>query len=155
MPDPISPAPMPKTPFLLGAGGLVPFVVLSGATWAAPEAYTPTLLFWLSSYAALIASFLGAVHWGAALLHPAMSEQDRSVFMTWSIVPAMAGWVSLLMPIKTGLLMLIAIYAIQFAADRQLASRFQIPDWYLRLRGSLTPVAVLCLALALIHLVRH
>ena len=86
---------------------------------------------------------------------PAMSEQDRSVFMTWSIVPAMAGWVSLLMPIKTGLLMLIAIYAIQFAADRQLASRFQIPDWYLRLRGSLTPVAVLCLALALIHLVRH
>ena len=95
MPDPISPAPMPKTPFLLGTGGLVPFVVLSGATWAAPEAYTPTLLFWLSSYAALIASFLGAVHWGAALLHPAMSEQDRSVFMTWSIVPAMAGWVSL------------------------------------------------------------
>ena len=70
-------------------------------------------------------------------------------------IAAMAGWVSLLMPIKTGLLMLIAIYAIQFAADRQLASRFQIPDWYLRLRGNLTPVAVLCLALALIHLVRH
>ena len=146
---------MPKTPFLLGAGGLVPFVVLSGAAWAAPEAYTATLLFWLSSYAALIAGFLGAVHWGAALLHPAMAEQDRSVFMTWSVVPAVAGWVRLLMSIKTGLLMLIAIYAIQLAADHQLASRFQIPDWYLRLRDSLTPVAVLCLALALIRILRH
>ena len=153
--DPMNRSPIPKVPFWLGTGALVPYVALAGAVWATPEAYTPPLLFWLSSYASVILSFLGAVHWGVALLHAEMNEGDRGVFMTWSIVPAMAGWVSLLMPIKTGLLMLIAIYAIQFAADRQLASRFQIPDWYLRLRGSLTPVAVLCLALALIHLVRH
>lgn len=155
MPDPIHPAPMPKTPFVLGATGLAPFIVLSGAVWGAPEAYTAVLLFWLSSYAAVIAGFLGAVHWGVVLLHPAMAEQDRGVFMTWSVVPAIAAWVSLLMPIKTGLLMLIAIYAIQFAADRQLAARFNMPDWYLRLRGGLTPVAVLCLALALAQLLRH
>lgn len=155
MTDPTTPSPIPKVPFWIGAGGLVPFVVLSGAVWAAPETHTPTLLIWLSSYAAIVASFLGAVHWGVALLHPGMNEQDRAVFMTWSIVPAVAGWVALLMPMKTGLLMLIATYAIQFAADRQLASRFHIPDWYLRLRAGLAPVAVLCLALALIHLARH
>jgi len=148
-------SPMPKVPFWIGAGGLVPFVVLSGATWAAPQAYTNMLLNWLTSYAAIIGSFLGAVHWGVALLHPAMTEQDRNVFMTWSIVPAMAGWLSLLMPAKTCLLMLIAIYAIQFGADRQLASRFNLSDWYLRLRSSLTPVAILCLALPLIQLGRH
>jgi hypothetical protein len=153
--DPTDRSPIPKMPFWIGAGGVVPFVVLSGAVWAAPEAYTAALLFWLSAYAAVVASFLGAVHWGAALLHPSMSDPDRALFMTWSVVPAITGWVAQLMPIKTGLLMLIAIYVIQFAADRQLSSRFHLPDWYLRLRGSLTPVAVLCLALALIHLARH
>jgi uncharacterized protein DUF3429 len=155
MPDPIMRPPIPKVPFWIGAGGLMPFVVLSGAVWAAPEAYTPALLNWLSSYAAIIASFLGAVHWGVALLHPEMTEQDRGVFMTWSIVPALAGWFALLMPMKTCLLMLIATSVIQFAADRQLASRFHLPDWYLRLRSGLTPVAVLCLVLALIHLARY
>jgi hypothetical protein len=153
--DPTNRSPIPKVPFWLGTGALVPFVALAGAVWASPEAYTPALLFWLSSYAAVILSFLGAVHWGAALLHPEMSEQDRGVFMTWSIVPAVAAWVSLLMPIKTGLLLLIATYVVQFAADRQLASRFRVPDWHVRLRAGITSVAVLCLAIALIHLARR
>jgi hypothetical protein len=153
MPEPDR-RPIPKTPLWLGTGGLVPFVVLASATWAMPDAYTPPLLFWLTSYAAVVLSFAGAVHWGIALLHPDMSEQDQSVFMTWSVVPALVGWVSLLMPSKTGLLLLIASYVIQYAADRQLAQRFRIPTWYLRLRTGLTSVAVLCLALALVHLAR-
>jgi len=154
MPEPDRRRSIPKTPLWLGTGGLVPFVMLASATWAMPEAYTPTLLFWLTSYAAVVLSFAGAVHWGIALLHPDMSEQDQSVFMTWSVVPALVGWVSLLMPSKTGLLLLIASYVIQYAADRQLAQRFRIPAWYLRLRTGLTSVAVLCLGLALVHLAR-
>jgi len=146
--------PIPKGPFWLSTGGLVPFVVIASATWALPEAYTHTLLFWLTSYAAVILSFVGAVHWGIAMLHPDMSEQDQSVFMTWSVVPALVGWVSLLLPEKTGLLLLITTFVIQYAADRQLALRFRVPSWYLRLRIGLTSVAVLCLLLALIHLAR-
>jgi hypothetical protein len=154
MPEPEHRTPIPKTPLWLGTGGLIPFIMLAGATWAMPEAYTPTLLFWLTSYAAVILSFVGAVHWGISLLHPDMSEQDQSVFMTWSAVPALVGWVSLLMPVKTGLLLLIATFIIQYAADRQLAQRFRVSYWYLRLRTGLTTVAVLCLALALVHLAR-
>src|SRR5689334_13598675 len=101
MTGPISPSPMPKVPFWIGAGGLIPFVALSGAVWAAPEAYTTPLLIWLTSYAAILGSFLGGVYWGIALLHAQMAEQDRGVFMTWSIVPAIAGWLALFMPIKT------------------------------------------------------
>jgi hypothetical protein len=59
------------------------------------------------------------------------------------------------MPIKTGLLLLIATYVVQFAADRQLASRFRIPDWFIRLRAGITSVAVLCLVIALFHLARR
>jgi len=153
--DPMNRSPIPKVPFWLGTGALVPYVALASAVWASPEAYTPPLLFWLSSYASVMLSFLGAVHWGVGLLHAEMNEPDRGVFMTWSIVPALAAWVALLMPVKTGLLLLIATYVVQFAADRQLASRFRIPGWYIRLRAGITSVAVLCLVIALFHLARR
>jgi hypothetical protein len=58
------------------------------------------------------------------------------------------------MPAKTGLLLLTATFVIQYAADRQLAQRFRMPSWHLRLRAGLTAIAVLCLVLALIHLAR-
>jgi hypothetical protein len=146
--------PIPKAPFWLSAGGLLPFVVIVSAMWALPTAYTPTLLFWLTSYAAMILTFAGALHWGISMLHPDMTEQDQSVFMAWSVVPALVGWISLLMPPKTGLLLLIATFVIQYAADRQLAQRFRLPGWHLRLRAGLSAVAALCLVLALSHLAR-
>jgi len=149
------PSPIPKAPFWLGAGSLIPFVLLTSALWALPQAYSPTLLFWLTSYAGVVLTFTGAVQWGASMIHPNMSEHDRGVFMTWSMVPAVVGWVSLLMPQKTGLLLLLATFVIQFAADRQFAQRFSLPAWYLKLRAGLTSVAVLCLAVALAHLARH
>ena len=154
MAKPENRTPIPRAPFWLSAGGLIPFVVIAGAMWALPIPYTPQLLFWLTAYAAVMLSFAGGLHWGLSMLHPDMSEQDQSVFMAWSVVPAVVGWISLLMPPKTGLILLIATFVVQYAADRQLAQRFQLPAWYLRLRAGLTAVAVLCLVLALTHLAR-
>lgn len=146
--------PIPKAPFWLCAGGLIPFVVIAGAMWALPADYTQPLVIWLTAYAAVMLSFAGGLHWGVSMLHPEMTEQDQSVFMAWSAVPAVVGWVSLIMPTKTGLILLITTFVIQYAADRQLAQRFRLPPWHLRLRAGLTAVAVLCLVLALIHLAR-
>jgi len=146
--------PIPKAPLWLGTAGLFPFVALASAIWALPELYLQTLLSALVSYGAVVLSFAGALHWGFAMLHPEMSERDRTVFMTWSVVPALVGWISIWAPPKTGLLLLIASFGIQYAADRQLAQRFTLPSWYLPLRGGLTAVVVLCLLLALVHLAR-
>ena len=98
--------PIPRPAFLLGTAGLIPFVVLASALYALPGSTSPMLLFWLSAYSAVILSFVGAVHWGAALVHPRMRDSDRVVFMTWSAVPALTAWVSLLLPPKTGLLLM-------------------------------------------------
>ena len=144
--------PIPKAPLWLGTAGLFPFVALTSALWALSEAYAQTLLFWLTAYGAIVLSFIGALHWGFAMLHPAMTEQDRSVFMTWSVIPALVGWVCMLVPVKTALLLLIASFAIQYAADRQFVQRFPLPSWYLRLRGGLTAIVVLCLLLAFARL---
>jgi hypothetical protein len=145
----MQPDPIPRTAFWLGAGGLLPFVVLTSALYALPDHTRPQLLFWLSAYAAVILSFVGALHWGIALVHAQMREAERTLYMAWSVVPALAGWVSLLLPVKTGLLLMAATFAVHFAADFQLVQRFTVPPWYLRLRGGLTAVVVLCLLLAL------
>jgi hypothetical protein len=143
--------PIPRAPFWLGASGLVPFVVLTSALYALPESNTPVMLYWLTAYAAVILSFIGAIHWGVAMVHERMPEADRSVFMAWSVVPAAAAWVALLLPARTGLLLLVASFVVHYAADRQFAQRFALPPWYLRLRAGLTAVVVLCLILAVAH----
>ncbi|MCW5622181.1 MAG: DUF3429 domain-containing protein [Burkholderiales bacterium] len=142
--------PIPRTAFWLGTAGLVPFVVLSSALYALPD-YRPMLVFWLTGYAAIILSFVGAVHWGAAMVHARMREGDRALFMTWSVVPALAAWVALLLPARTGLLLLAATFAAHYAADHQFAQRFTLPSWYMRLRAGLSAVVILCLLLAVLR----
>jgi hypothetical protein len=146
--------PIPRAPFWLGATGLIPFVVLTSSLYALPEANRPVMLYWLTAYAAVILSFVGAIHWGVAMVHERMRDADRGVFMAWSAVPAAAAWVALLLPAKTGLLLLAATFVVHYAADRQFAQRFALPAWYLRLRGGLTAVVVLCLIVALAHVAR-
>lgn len=138
-------------PLWLGAGGLVPFVVLTGALWVAPPEYHPFLVDWLRTYAAVILSFIGAVHWGIALTHPAMNEHDRSVVMSWSVVPALVAWIGMLMQLRTGLALTAAMFVVHYTMDRQLAARFPLPEWYMRLRGGLTAVVVVCLAFAAVR----
>jgi hypothetical protein len=53
---------IPRAPFWLGTAGLVPFVVLTSALYALPKVNAPVVLVWLISYAAVVLSFVGAIH---------------------------------------------------------------------------------------------
>jgi hypothetical protein len=147
-------APIPRVAFWLGALGLIPFVLCTSALFATPGDFTPFLLQWLSSYAAVILSFVGALHWAFAMLHPGMREADRNLSFAWSVIPALTGWAATLLQALPGLLLLAAAFSVHYGADRQFAQRFTLPGWYLRLRAGLTGVAVLCLLLAAIHIAR-
>jgi uncharacterized membrane protein YidH (DUF202 family) len=147
--------PIPRVAFWLGAAGLIPFVVVTSALYALPDAYTPALVQWLSSYAAVILSFVGAIHWGFALVHPELREGDRNVSLAWSVVPALAAWGGTLLQAVPGLLLMAGTFALHYGAERQFAQRFTLPAWYLRLRAGLTAVVVLCLILAVVHIARH
>jgi hypothetical protein len=146
---------IPRAPFWLGTAGLVPFVVLTSALYALPAVNAPVVLLWLISYAAVVLSFVGAIHWGVAMVHAQVPEAERGVFMAWSVVPALAGWMGLLLPAEAGLLLLGATFVVHYAADRQFAQRFALPRWYLRLRGGLTGVVVLCLLFSLARIARY
>lgn len=143
---------IPRTPLLLGAGGLIPFIVLAAMLWALPAGYSNTTVKWLLGYSAVILSFVGALHWGVALVHPEMEARERGLLMGWSVVPAIAAWIALLLPPLAGAVVMLIMFLVQLVADHKLVRRFPITPWFLHLRQRLTLVVVLCLALAALYL---
>lgn len=128
-----------------GAGGLVPFAALGAGSWfAAPEA-SALMLRHLCAYGAVILAFVGALHWGFAML-ARMDDFERPRVLGWSVVPALGGWVALLLPLRAGLIVLIVMFLAHYAMDRRLARMASLPPWYLKLRLWLTLGA--CLGLA-------
>ncbi|GAB4470657.1 MAG: hypothetical protein OHK0044_13410 [Burkholderiaceae bacterium] len=141
---------------LLGNFGLIPLFVLSAASWAPFGApYENFVEQALLGYAAVIASFLGAVHWGLALATPALNKaQTRSAF-GWGVVPAALAWLALLLAVAgvhVGLVhaVLIGDFAICRVIDAALLHMYgTVPAWYPALRTRLTIGATIALAIAL------
>ncbi len=143
---------IPRAPQLLGAAGLVPFVALAIMLWALPVGYADTAVTWLLGYSAIILSFVGALHWGVALVHPEIGHKERGLLMGWSVVPALVAWIALGLPPFAGTLVLLLMFIVQLVADHVLVRHFPITPWFLRLRRRLTAVVVVCLALAAAYL---
>ncbi len=129
---------------ILGFAGLIPFVVFSLASWLSLP-YVEDAHSLLSTYAAVILSFMGAVHWGAAMTtaHAQVNQQ-----LGWSVLPALLAWLALLLPTLYGYSVLIISFSLLCIADRQLVMRNYLPAWYAPLRTVLTTVVVVCLLVA-------
>lgn len=130
---------------LLGFGGLIPFVGLALASWIASPAYQPELVRSLVAYAATIASFVGALHWGAAMHR---SDLNTTAALAWGVVPSLVAWLALSMHATTALLLLSALLVTCFAVDRLVYPRMGLSGW-LPMRLQLTAVATTsCVAAA-------
>jgi len=139
--------PLPAA--VLGGGGLVPFAVGALGLWLAPVPWDTFAFNALMYYAAVILSFLGAVHWGLAL---AAGTADWTR-LGWGVAPALVGWVALLIAAPVGLLVLIAAFVAHYWVDARAAAAGLAPPWYPRLRRPLTIGAVLALGSALIRVI--
>lgn len=149
------PVPSPLVRWL-GYGGLVPFVALSMAVVMQPalaQGLTQSsLVNALSAYGALIASFLGGVHWGIAARTGAVAARFHHA---WGVVPSLLAWLALLLPKDWRLVALAAILALCLAVDVATYPRVGWATW-LRLRWHLTMVAATsCLLAAVVTLTRH
>jgi len=149
--------PVPKGALLLGFSGLIPF-------WA------PALLVWFDllplgwlvgvqlAYGAVIASFMGAVHWGLAVArlgeiggdHPDARDAIRQ--MAISTVPALLAWIALLMSAGYAQLLLIIVLMGLYCFDQSETRKGLAPAWYLKLRLPLTLLASLSLAVMVARL---
>lgn len=144
---------LPFPALWLGLAGLLPFAAGAAGAVLGPAAWRGAALAALIAYGAVILAFLGAVHWGLALA--AMAEAEREfgrTRLTLGVVPALVGWVALVLPAWAGLALLIAGFLGVWAAEEGAARQGLMPLRYLWLRRLLTLVVVVLLSAVLMAL---
>jgi hypothetical protein len=154
----LAPLPSPETPVQrlirqLGHGGLVPFVGLCLLAWLVNEAALPYVALALVAYAALIASFLGGLHWAvvwlaeAGALQPRLSDDAARQHLIWGVLPSLLAWPGVLMPAYAALPWLGCVLIACYVMDRRLYPASGLGHW-LTLRFRLSVVAALSCFLA-------
>lgn len=142
---------MPVVPGLLGYGGLIPFIGLGILSNVEPQhamMYRGALLL----YGAVILSFVGAVHWGIALVDPRLSDRARNAAYLFSVIPALIGWITYIFAPVSAVLVLVLGFILQYWFDLKSAQTIQWPGWYLPLRLRLTVVASVFLMVGVLPL---
>jgi hypothetical protein len=137
---------VPTAAAWLGGAGLIPFVVLAVAAATASTDVRPLLIEWLIRYAAVIVTFVGALHWGVLMRKPEAAPREQWLHLGWSIVPALLAWAALGVGPRMALLVLMVLFALQLAMDRRLVRHHDVVAWFLRMRVRLTLVALTALA---------
>ena len=139
---------LPLTAILLGVAGLIPFIVCGIAALGADETSAQKMMWALTAYGAVVLSFVGGVHWGFAL-DPAAGDQSARLArgrLLFGIIPALVGWIALLIPLAlpswTGPGILIVGFLGAAMVESQAKQRGFVPSNYMLLRWGLTAVAV-------------
>jgi len=122
----------------LGYAGALPFV--AGALAALPV--SGFLRDWgvllLIDFGAIILSFMGGVHWGAAMLRedPSLAPLGKSV------APSLLALVAVLIGGRVGLLLLAAGFAGLLYSDETETAAGRLPAWYPSLRRPLSAIVI-------------
>ena len=130
----------------MGFGGLIPFVLLALAVWLADPAYRAFAGLALLGYGAVIASFLGAIHWGLVMRHTSINSLNSLdspaplAVLAWGVSPSLVAWVALMLGAEPGLWVVAGLLWACYAVDRVLYPLFQVQGW-LPMRRTLTVVA--------------
>ncbi len=129
---------------VLGYAGLLPFAAcLAVLLLSNDRAWIDHAAANMRYYAALIAAFLGAVHWGI----PADSREGHpTVRLIWGVAPAVIAWFLLSLPESLGLVAFAALFGLILAVDRHLLPVLDEDYRQLRLRLSALVVAMLLAA---------
>ncbi len=130
---------------LLGYAGLVPFVAAAALALLGPPSWHGFASAALAAYGAVILSFLGAVHWGLALCARPDEEGAAWPRLGLGVLPALFGWVALLLPARPGLALLAIGVLVVAAVETAAARRGSVPRSYLDLRWRLSLGAGACL----------
>ena len=125
----------------LGYAGLIPFITFSIGCWIEiPYLYNTVYI--LITYAAIILSFMGAIHWGMAMSKT--NNKQNKHFIT-SVIPALVAWFSLLIPEFFSLIILLIGFFLLLSLDLAVEKSQGFPNWYIHMRIKLTLIVSLCL----------
>jgi len=111
-------AASPRYHRFLGYAGLAPFLACTGTLLLSGDPFLRSAaLEALVYYAAVVASFIGAVHWGVWL---ARYPQARSAHLMWGVLPALASWLLLLLTPTWALTGFIGLFLLMAVVDLRL-----------------------------------
>lgn len=127
----------------LGYAGLVPFLACLAMLYLGDTAWRTTAIDLLRNYAALIASFLGAVHWGVAADD---SDRGQLARLRWGVMPALIAWTLLMLPEAFAFAGLAILFALILLVDRYLLP--VLDDGYRQLRLHLSLIVIATLVAA-------
>jgi Protein of unknown function (DUF3429) len=114
--------------------------------WISPgDAAWDGVLTALRAYAIAILSFVAGVRWGGAL-----SAEGTPRILLISVIPCLAGWMSLFLSPVLALAILAMTFAAQGAWDVIAAQNGDLPPWYGELRMRITILVVGALLAAII-----
>jgi len=125
----------------LGYLGLIPFL---GAGLLLTNISRELILTGIHSYAAIILTFIGAIHWGRAISTDTGDSQAWLIII--SITPSLVAWLSLFLQPLYGLPTLIAAFLLLLAFDYK---QYRDLHWFRRLRVQLTSTVCLILLFCL------
>ena len=140
---------VPGAAAALGAAGLLPFAAGAVGLWLVDGPHHATVLALLCGYAAVILSFMGAIHWGLALRPASAGDARAGRAMALSVLPALLAWLALSMPPGAGLSTMGLGFAGVYWMDARAVAAGVAPPWYRRLRIPLTGAVLACLTAAL------
>tara|TARA_B110000977_G_scaffold194947_1_gene272505 strand:+ start:3276 stop:4355 length:1080 start_codon:yes stop_codon:yes gene_type:complete len=159
-------------PLVLGVAGAIPFIALATPLASVFGEYVPTSLFPLETradaqarYGAVVASFLGGMHWGfassqfanagTAITSTTTAAAKEALLLAgparfvWSVVPSLLAWPALLCSTPYALVGVGATLLTSLGADCAFAAKKLMPRWLMPLRFGLTGVAVISLGLSI------
>jgi hypothetical protein len=123
----------------LGYAGLIPFVLGALLMFLVEVDVLPLVAIALTSYGAVIAAFLGGIHWGLALRE---NTPLRTFHLIWGVSPSLVAWVAVIMPAYAGLPLLALLLLACYLVDRKTWPVAGLREW-MTLRFRLTLVSVL------------
>lgn len=142
---------LPPFAVMLGVAGVIPFLVCSVGVLALRGGDAERVLLALMAYGATILAFLGGVHWGFALPTPDAPgpRQVPRLRLGLGVLPSLAGWLALVLPLVAAAELGLALLAIAFvglvAVEARGTERGLLSRPYMWLRWGLSAAVVTCL----------
>ncbi len=138
-----------RLPFWLTLISAAPFVLLSMSIAFGWVQHPEHSLHVLITYAAIVFSFLGGIHWGIAVLHTDENPKAATLMIAESMIAPLCAL--LVMTIDRTYLQLLSfafLYALIWGVDSILYNNKIIPLWFFNLRGIITPIVVVSMYVA-------
>ncbi len=148
-------ASIPRPALVLGAGGLIPFAAATLGAWTLDDPLlVARVIDAVVLYAAVILSFVGAVHWGLEMAEYGPKSKvggwDR---YGWAVTPSLIAWFATFLVAEGAIGVLIAGFVMAAFHDNWSSRAQLVPTWYGTLRKGLSIGVIGCLGAILLRLV--